>query len=279
MPSSTGSWTACALVWEKPHRTHQGAIRRSVLIQPEELVRSPAIYPYAPTPSGFLARRLDEAAYRRASFLDERIVGEGEPAGPLPKSVLVEASCDLPRRADFVFHIGHVGSTLLARLLGESPGVFCLREPALLRPLAQARGMGQDSNGELSLDVLMRLYSRTWRTGQTALIKTTSFVSELAEDLLSQDRQARALVLSVTPPVYLRTILGGASSRAESKAMREMRRARLQRRLDLAVEVQTEGEWIAMSWLCEALCLDRVATRFGERVMWLDFDRFPRRAG
>ena len=134
--------------------------------------------------------------------------------------------------------------------------------------------MGRDTKGELSLDVLMRLYSRTWRTGQTALIKTTSFVSELAEDLLSQDRQARALVLSVTPPVYLRTILGGASSRAESKAMREMRRARLQRRLDLAVEVQTEGEWIAMSWLCEALCLDRVATRFGERVMWLDFDRF-----
>ncbi|MEL7190174.1 MAG: hypothetical protein AAGK17_11525, partial [Pseudomonadota bacterium] len=41
--------------------------------------------------------------------------------------------------ARFIFHIGHVGSTLLARLLGEAPDTLALREPQLLRQFAELK--------------------------------------------------------------------------------------------------------------------------------------------
>src|SRR3546814_20118484 len=40
-------------------------------------------------------------------------------------------------RPDFIFHIGHVGSTLVSRLLAEVGDALPLREPMLLRALAQ----------------------------------------------------------------------------------------------------------------------------------------------
>ena len=249
------------------------APRSPILIQPEDLVRSPAVYPYMRWPSGVAALRLSEANYRAASFLDERIAGPDPPGELVDRSVLAEAAAHLPRRANFIFHLGHVGSTLLARLLGESPGVFCVREPALLRPLAQS-WTDADAQGADELDVLMRLYSRTWQPAQTALVKATSFVCELADDLLAQDPAARALAMSATPPAYLRTILGGPASRVEVRALADLRRARLQRRLGGPIDAVSEGEWIAMTWLCEALCLDSAAARHGERVLWMDFDRF-----
>ena len=43
---------------------------------------------------------------------------------------------DLRSDARWIFHIGHVGSTLVSRLLGELAGVLAIREPRLLRDLA-----------------------------------------------------------------------------------------------------------------------------------------------
>ena len=37
--------------------------------------------------------------------------------------------------ARWIFHIGHVGSTLISRLLGELEGVLSVREPRSLRDL------------------------------------------------------------------------------------------------------------------------------------------------
>ncbi len=232
------------------------------------LTRDPALFPVGLSEDGLHLRllRLDEAAYARASFLDGRLIGPGMDAGWTDWAMISQAAEGLVARAHFIFHIGHVGSTLLSRLLGEHSGLFSLREPALLRDVA-AGGL------EGRLASLLALFSRTWRAEQTALIKATSFVSEIAPDVMAQASGGRAVLLSATPPVYLRSILGGEASRQEAHVLSPLRRQRLERRLGARLHADTEGEEIAMSWLCEAMALAAAADALPARCLWLDFDR------
>ena len=215
--------------------------------------------------------RLDEAGYRSASFLDQRLFQTDKPRGRCTAAELSNAAVHCPPSACYIFHIGHVGSTLISRLMGEEPGWLCVREPALLRQAA----MGQPPT-HLRLSALIGLLSRTWRAEQRALIKATSFVSELAETLLASTPDSRALLVFTAAQTYLRAILAGPNSRAESQALAPSRLERLRRRVG-AITVRTpacEGESIAMSWLCEASALRQAADKFPTRVGWLDFERF-----
>ena len=80
---------------------------------------------------------MDDESYRAASFLDDRLLQT-----PVNSQIVswtdIEAAVTDNMRSDarWIFHIGHVGSTLVSRLLGELDGVLAIREPRLLRDLA-----------------------------------------------------------------------------------------------------------------------------------------------
>src|SRR5436305_11359167 len=66
--------------------------------------------------------RIDEPALRAASFLDERGVPPAAERRPVPWAAAAAALAPGARRdLQYIFHIGHVGSTLVSRLLGELP--------------------------------------------------------------------------------------------------------------------------------------------------------------
>jgi hypothetical protein len=245
--------------------------RGAGLISAAELARSPAWLPLgANATSDLVLLKLDEAAYRAASFLDQRLLAGGFEQRTCSASLLQEAAAQLVPRAHYVFHIGHVGSTLIARLLGEHPRLFVLREPALLRSLAAG------GSGLPPLAAVLALLSRTWRSEQRAVIKVTSFVNELARSLLAAVPDAAAVCLFVQPLQYLRGILAGPNSRAE---LQQLASARWQRLLTLAGGIDTavpdsEGERIAMSWLCEMATLREALHDQPARALWLDFDAF-----
>lgn len=249
-----------------------GAVQVPPLIDVEQISSSPAWFPVN-CPKGDTVRlvRLDEADYRSASFLDQRLFQLNRPRGRCAATELSNAAQHCPPRASYIFHIGHVGSTLISRLLGEAPEWFCLREPALLRQAAAGQLPPQ-----LPLPALLGVLSRTWRAEQRALIKTTSFVSELAEALLADSPDSRALLVFTSARTYLCAIFGGPNSRVESQTLAPARFERLRRRVG-AIELRApacEGESIAMSWLCEASALCQAAERYPTRVGWLDFERF-----
>jgi hypothetical protein len=241
----------------------------SVAVAAEELALSPAWLPLnAAGPGPRLLVRLDEAAYRAASFLDQRLLATNPPTATAAAVTVTAAAAGLAPGSHYLFHIGHVGSTLVSRLVGESAGLFSLREPAVLREVAL---QGADLRDTLSL------LARTWRPGQRAIVKATSFVSEIAGSILELDPHATAILIFTPAAAYLRCILGGPNSRTESRALAPTRLARLRRRLgenSLEGDLQSEGEWIAMSWLCEMVCLQQAAQRFASRVLWVDFDEF-----
>jgi hypothetical protein len=170
--------------------------------------------------------------------------------------------------ARWIFHIGHVGSTLVSRLLGELGEVLGLREPLILRTLAE-----RPEALPARLDTVTALLSRTFRPGQRAMVKATSFVSEIAAELVPA--RSKALLLYARPERYAGTILAGENSRRESALAAAGRLARLQRHFPgRPWQAQGEGETIALAWAAEMTSLVRAADPLGERALFLDFDAF-----
>ncbi|MHB8528722.1 MAG: hypothetical protein ACYC8V_04320 [Caulobacteraceae bacterium] len=182
------------------------------------------------------------------------------------------AAALLKGESDFIFHIGHVGSTLLSRLLGQSRGTFALREPALLRRLAV---MPRGERFYRHLSVVLRLYARTWRADQRSLVKATSFVSDIAPQILARSPSARAILMLVAPQVFIAGILAGEATRAELAEVTPGRLARLARRLGGTppAPAPSEGEMAVAGWACEICALAETAAAFPDRVLWLDFER------
>ncbi|MGH7107103.1 MAG: hypothetical protein ACREFT_11385, partial [Acetobacteraceae bacterium] len=174
--------------------------------------------------------RLDEAGYRAASFLDQRILRTSPEQALMSAAVLAQATKLLTARAHYIFHIGHVGSTLVSRLVGESESFFSVREPAMLRDMA-LKPAQERASGPIDLGGILALLGRTWRSGQRAVVKATSFVSEIAEPVLDVDCSSAAVFMFTPALAYLRCILGGPNSRLEARALAASRLSRLRRRL------------------------------------------------
>ena len=239
----------------------------------EDIAASPAWLPLqAVEGAAMQAVQLDESAYRAATFLDQRLLQQDYPQQNCALTVLEDAARQLTAHAHFVFHTGHVGSTLISRLIGAQQAFFSLREPALLRALAAPTAGG---DGTFLLPEALALLARTWRTEQRAVIKVTSFVSELAERILSAQPHSAAIFMFARPLAYLQGILAGANSRTENRQLAPSRLQRLQQRLGagaLGAAPRSEGEVIAMSWLCEMTALQQAAVRHPAQVLWVDFD-------
>ncbi|HEV2531120.1 hypothetical protein [Phenylobacterium sp.] len=247
---------------------------------PSRLRASPELFPidlHPPTDQVALLQ-LSRIDYEKASFLDTRL--EQRPVLTPTFAELAEAARGLPVACDYIFHVGHVGSTLVSRLLGTHPKVFSLREPMALRTLAQAKAAREPwvaVERARRLAVFAALYSRTWLPDQRSLVKATSLVSGIAGELMALEPGSRALSMTVGPETYLATILGGPNSRVELRATAPARLARLNGRLGgppWRIEDLAEGEQAAMSWACEMMALGAADDATDGRMAWIDFDRF-----
>src|SRR5215212_4554715 len=188
----------------------------------QEIIRDARWLAQALDPNSGLVRliEMDREAYRAASFLDDRILQSPVKSVTRPFTEIAAAISDDARDdARWIFHIGHVGSTLVARLLGELEGVLAVREPRILRDLAAWGPREQFVPG------VRKLMSRTFDPGETALVKVTSFVSEIAADLVAVG--GRALFLFAQPRAYIASILAGANSVEEMAVLATSRSRRM----------------------------------------------------
>ena len=250
------------------------------------IAAGPAQFPHAIdlVRDKLLLVELTESELMDASFLDQRIMTPATKGTWWPVQEVI-SRIDRGARDDahYIFHIGHVGSTLISRLLGRHPAALALREPILLRSMNEiiAKRGAVDAPWEPKIqldriDALRRLLARTFRPDQRAIIKATSFTSECAPALIAPD--ARALFLFVSLESYMRTILAGENSRSELAALTAPRLLRLARRIDpmpFRLWSLGEGERAALGWATEMLSLTAAAeTMAPGTVLWLDFDRF-----
>lgn len=253
---------------------------------PSDLAASPDVYLQKvdlARDAGLLVQ-LNEGAYRAASFLDDRILTPAlKGRWTSLQSVLAAAPLNGGRKPlHFIFHTGHVGSTLLSRLLDESGCVLSLREPLPLRTLAEAHDVlalpeSLLSPGDLTSleDALLRLWSRGYPGTHSVVLKATSSSCRIAAGLLDRHAAARAVYLNLGVEPYLATLLAGQNSSMDLRGHGPVRIRQLQRRIGTPLpqlHALSLGELAAMSWLAETWNQHDAVARLGTRIMALDFD-------
>ena len=156
---------------------------------PEEIARDATWLAQALDPAAGQVRliAMNRDSYRAASFLDDRLLQQPVNAQVVPWPQVAAAMDGEPRAdARWIFHIGHVGSTLISRLLGELEGVLAVREPRLLRDLSLCPPEVR-SQYTPSVPALM---SRSFAAEEFACVKATSFASEIAPELVPPGERA-----------------------------------------------------------------------------------------
>ena len=211
---------------------------------------------------------MDRDSYRAASFLDDRMLQQPVDTHVVPWPLIEEATAaELRSDARWIFHIGHVGSTLVSRLLGEIDGVLSIREPRILRDVALA----PEGMHNRYVQPIPKLMSRTFGAHETACVKATSFVSEIAPELVP--RGERALFMYATPRNYIASILAGENSIQELRMLAPTRAQRLARRVSAIGPAHGDGEMAAVAWACEMTALEAASDAMADRLVeWTDFD-------
>lgn len=232
---------------------------------------------------------MSEAAFRAASFLDDRILDADTRGGwvSLPELQAQSALLGGSSPLHFIFHTGHVGSTLVSRLLDETGKVLSLREPLPLRTLATAQDAIRDgaasAMAQRQLDALMALFVRLWRRSfdstQSVIVKATSSCARLAPALLAAVPQARAIYLNLGAEAWLATLLAGENSHIDLHGHAAERMSRLAADVQEplpAPESLSPGELAALGWLTETSTQLRLLSEYPGRVLPIDFDAFLR---
>ncbi len=228
----------------------------------------------------------DAGTYRVASFLDDRILGPATQGAWLPVARVAEASrlVTSARPLHFIFHTGHVGSTLVSRLLDETGEVLSLREPLPLRTLADAHDvLGQSDSllSETQFALTLGMFVRLWRRGygptRSVVVKATSSAGRLAVPVMAASEGSRAVYMNLRAEPYLATLLAGQNSPTDLRGHGPERMRRLQSRIAAPLaplHTLSIGELTAMSWLAESWTQREAVKRFAGRVLALDFDQF-----
>lgn len=224
------------------------------------------------------------ATIRNTAFLDDRVVK------PTMKGTWVELGRVLQALQDtralhplhFIFHTGHVGSTLVSRLLDETGAVFPLREPGALRSLADAHdalGRVDSLLNERGFSILLagflRLWSRGDATTKAVVLKATSSAGRMAPTLLAQHPTARAIYLNLKAEPYITTLLAGRNSAIDLRGLgpERFRRLTAYGAPDLQPLHQlSRGELAAAGWLAETWSQHKSLDAAGPRIIPIDFD-------
>ena len=211
---------------------------------------------------------MNRDSYRAASFLDDRLLTQPIDAQILPwPDVEAGVGRDLRSDARWIFHIGHVGSTLVSRLLGDIECVLGIREPRLLRDLA----LSPPEVRHRYIAPIPKLMSRTFAADEVSCVKATSFASEIAPALVPSGE--RALFMYAKPRNYIASILAGENSLKELNGHLDYRRQRLAGRGIVFPEPRNDAERAAIAWACEMTSLEAAADAMADRhVAWEDFD-------
>ncbi len=192
--------------------------------------------------------RMTEADYRNASFLDDRMISPRTVGAWVDLDEIEQkiATAHEGKPLHFIFHAGHVGSTLLSRLLDETNLVLPLREPLPLRTLAE-RFDRDHANADL--DLFLKLWSRGFPANRAVVLKATSNTERLGHHILNIRPQARAVCLNLPAETYLATLMAGENAAADLNAHAPERMERLKHYLGERVSSSSPGEVAAMSWL------------------------------
>lgn len=231
-----------------------------------------------------LAVNLGDVKIKEAAFLDERVL-DGHESGawlPLDKVTELPLSQLAPYPDACIFHVGHCGSTLLARFLGELPDNRILREPLILQTLSLTQrelGYPQSrvsrSNYSTFADCVWRLLGRKQASDVISVVKATSITANLARDYLHRVQTGKAVFLYIKPQDYLATMLREPNLRTGARQVGAqwcMDLDAVTKGIYPSLDELSDSEFLGLAWLGAQLGFARTQPQFSDRTLFLEFD-------
>jgi len=230
--------------------------------------------------------RLTGEQVREAAFLDQRILGGRESGAWVPLDRVLGLTGPENHPRGLILHCGHVGSTLISRLLGELPRVWSLREPLLLQALAaEARVSGtplarlRTSEFHALLALSQRLLAKAPPDHPDVVIKHTSLTANLAPWLLGLPQPPAIVCLWIPLADYLATMLREPSLRASVRVAAGEWIKDLVPTLGGSAPVLGEcndAELTALNWCAAQFAFAQARALAPDRSISLDFSDFLR---
>lgn len=222
--------------------------------------------------------------FKQSTFLDNRIkLSDPNQKWVLPTSDILNLNIVENKSIKYIFHISHVGSTLISKLLDECERVYSLREPVILRKLAAYKAEIDSPESfvepriiEAAIKQSQLLLARPFDPSQTVIVKASSFTNELSDSILGGVLRPTSLMIYCKINVFLPVIFKG-NGWGDIIGLSRSRILRLYKMLDnkfCCLYSLSPGELIAMNWLCEMMTLFLSAQNHPAQVMWIDFDDF-----
>ena len=248
----------------------------------KDLFLNPEWMPWEVTEQTLAFRHLTAERVRSAAFLDSRSAKSGDQMVKLPLAQLRTVSFNLhkPRPISHIFHLSHVGSTFIGRLLADVEKLTVLREPQVLRGLTQLfyrQRFGQISIAREELEAITgKIASLLGRSasGHVAIKHTSSNLS--LAPLLSIDfapNGALAIYTSLVDFLAHSMVSDGLKSDSVSNAERRLVQLNELLYLDqLRLPGLSYAQVVAVNWLIECQRLHMLNQAFPS-VKLMDFDR------
>ena len=162
-------------------------------VTPHALLFDPELYLFDILPDRNIVRFLlvEEQHLEQAPFIDIRFEGLARGQFSMPSFELFglenQHGSSRPRPA-FIFHHAFVCSTLLARCLNQVDAFFSLKEPWILRRLADIKRDRQRriprTQWKQTFRSSVALLAKNYRSGTTPVIKATNVANNLLPDVL-----------------------------------------------------------------------------------------------
>ncbi len=148
----------------------------------------------------------------QAPFVDNRLERFARGQFTIATTQLNELVDHLPQPRPgrhFIFHHAFVCSTLLARCLAESDAFFSLKEPHIVRRLADMQrtlsgpGLMEQRNWSRLLNTHLQLLAKDYSRGDKVVIKATNLATNLVPEILGHTPRGNCLYLYSTLEQFL----------------------------------------------------------------------------
>ena len=248
----------------------------------KDLFTNPEWMPWEVTEESLSFRHMTAERVRSAAFLDGRSAQNGDQVIKLPLSQLrtFKINQQQPGPVAHIFHLSHIGSTFIGRLLADVDQLVVLREPQVLSGLVQLlyrQRFGQISIAPEELETIagkvVALLGRT-ANGRVAIKHTSSNLS--LAPLLSNDVAPNgSLAIYTSLEDFLAHAMVSDGLKSDSISNGERRLMQLNELLYLdQLRLSSLGfaQIVAIKWLIECHRMMGLQQAF-PAVKLIDFDR------
>lgn len=226
-------------------------------MNPQLILRNPERFLHSFEERDAVFFEMDREAYFRSIFTDKRISPKSLAPQRLPIPDLIAATEAVePAPVNYIFHIAHCGSTLLARALDLKDSNLVVREPFALRQLGVMAANGGGLDLEKRTRLVRVMLGRRYNSAGPVIVKANVPVNFMIPALMQPQADEPAIFLHYGLEDYLLAILRSQMHRGWVQHVSDELRPGIEKLTGARGASEGVPELAARLWLTQMLQFD-----------------------